>query len=54
MPDALSLQYCNLSSENYLKTAILHRRAENIKINYGEFMIWNPHLTSLMIVAKVF
>lgn len=27
IPDALSLQYCNLSRENDLSAAILHRRA---------------------------
>lgn len=27
MPEALSLQYCNLSRENDLKAAILHNRA---------------------------
>lgn len=61
MPDALSLQYCNLSSENDLKAAILHRRAENIK-NHGEKVIdtaislpYEFHiLTLLLIVANVF
>lgn len=28
MPEALSLQYCNLSNPNVLKAAILHNKAE--------------------------